>query len=747
VSQVVSGPAPATPVFYGHMRSLTAIHLALHAVAGVIGFATTAAAQATDVMNSGRRTMTAERMRDGERIVLDGVLDEPAWDRAQHGGEFVMQDPVLGGTPTERTEVRVVYNRDHLYIGATMFDSEPDRLRGNTRKRDEFLSADDRFMWTMDTFLNQQTGYFFEMNPSGLMADALKGPSGSNAREWDGIWNAKARQSDIGWVLEIDIPFRSIAFDPNAPAWGINFQRTVRRKQEELLWTGHLRNQGLQRMANAGLLLGLRDISPGRGFELRPYLSGFAADAPDASETSGDVGIDMAYNITPSLRGVATVNTDFAETEVDQRLVNLTRFPLFLPERRTFFLDGATFFDLPFNSFFSRRIGLVDGRPQPIIGGGKLNGQAGRNDVGALYVRTADEDRAPGESFLVARWRRRVLRQSYFGAFYTGRATHGGRDTPNRHTAGADFRLSTATFLGNKNLTASGYWVANSTGNGIGDSAAFSGRVEYLNDIWESAAEFQEVQKDYDPAVGFTPRREYRLYNTELTWSPRPKTRHRFIRRFRFGLDPTVFTDLQNRKQTIEFDVTPFRLELHSGDNIELQMSPSYERLDNPFEIATGVTLPGGSDYNFMRYSVDLNTANQRVVAFRPRVEWGSFFSGDRTEFSLGVDVRPRPGVRVNTTYEYNRVSLPQGRFDTRLIRMVADTQFSPFMYLVNNVQYDSVSRGLGWQSRYRWIVRPGNDVFLIYTHNWIEDRLDPNARFRTLDRRGAAKVVYTKRF
>jgi len=705
-----------------------------------------------EIMNSGRRTITAERMREGERIVLDGVLDEPVWGRATHGGEFIMQDPVLGGTPTERTEVRIVFNRDHLYIGATLYDSEPDKLKGNTSKRDEFLSADDRFMWTIDTFLNQQTGYFFEMNPAGLMADALKGPSGGNAREWDGIWNAKVRQSEIGWVVEIDLPFRSLAFDPNAPAWGINFQRTVRRKQEELLWTGHQRNQGLQRMANAGLLVGLTDVSPGRGFELRPYVSGYAADAPGRTpavsrDTSGDIGLDMAYNLTPSLRGVATVNTDFAETEVDQRLVNLTRFPLFLPERRTFFLDGATFFDLPFNAFFSRRIGLVDGQPQPIVGGGKLNGQAGKNDIGALYVRTADQDRADGESFLVARWRRRVLRQSYVGAFYTGRETHGGSAQSTRHTAGIDFRIATATFLGNKNLAASGYWVANSTGAGIGDSAAYSGRIEYLNDIWEASGDYQEVGKDYDPAVGFTPRREYRRYNPELTWSPRPKTRHRFIRRFRFGVDPTVFTDLQNRKQSVEVTLQPFRLELHSGDNAEVTVTPSYERLDDPFTIARGVILPGGSDYDFVRYRVALNTANQRVVALRPSIEWGTFFSGDRTEFSLGVDVRPRPGVRVNTTYEYNTVTLPEGRFDTRLLRVVADTQFSPFMYLVNNIQYDSVSRGLGWQSRYRWIVRPGNDVFLIYTHNWVDDRLDPNERFRTVDRRGAAKVVYTKRF
>ena len=406
---------------------------------------------------------------------------------------------------------------------------------------------------------------------------------------------------------------------------------------------------------------GLTDVSPGRGFELRPYLAGHAAEAPGRVSELGndddvDVGLDMAYNLTPSLRGVATINTDFAETEVDQRLVNLTRFPLFLPERRTFFLDGATYFDFPFDSFFSRRIGLIEGQPQPIVGGGKLTGQAGKNDIGALYVRTNEEEIVPGESFLVGRWRRRMLQQSYFGAFYTGRDTHADLAGPTRHTAGADFRLATATFLGNKNLAVSGYWVANSTGHGIGDSAAYSGRAEYLNDIWEATSQYQEVQEEYDPAVGFTPRRAYRYYNQELIWSPRPKTRHRYIRRFRFGLDPDLYTDLRNVKQSIDLDLMPFRIELHSGDNAEVGISPTYERLDEPFEIADGVILPGGTDYDFVRYNVAFNTANQRVVALHPEIEWGSFYSGDRTRYTLGVDIRPRAGLRLNTVYEYNRV-------------------------------------------------------------------------------------------
>lgn len=722
----------------------------------IIGFVSVPAlAQPEDPLTSGRRIIRAERMEPDERIVLDGILDEGVWKRATHGGEFVQQDPVLGAEPTERTEVRFAFNRDHLYMGVICYDSEPDKLAGNTSKRDEFLGADDRFMWTMDTFLNQQTGYFFEMNPAGLMADALMGPGGSMNREWDGIWNARVRQTSIGWVIEVDIPFRTLAFDPNAPAWGINFQRTVRRKQEELLWTGYQRNQGLRRMANAGLLVGLNDVSRGKGFELRPYLAGYL-DTPGGGaprEGEANIGLDAAYNLTPSLRAVGTLNTDFAETEVDQRRVNLTRFPLFFPERRTFFLDGSTFFDFPNNVFFSRRIGLVEGQPQRIIGGGKLTGQAGANDLGALYVRTGeetiDDTDLLGEDFLVGRWRRRILQQSYFGAIYTGRATRDQSVVPMRQTLGADVRLATSAFRGNKNLEFTAHWVANTTPDQSGDSAAWELQLDYPNDIWVTSLSVGAVQKNYDPAIGFTPRRDYRRYNPEFRWNPRPYN-HPVVRRFSFGAEPFFLTDMHNRLESAGGNIQLFRMEMHSGDNIDAYASPSYERLREDFEISDDIVLPGGSDYHFTRYGISVNTANRRIVALRPRAEWGTFFSGSRQEYELGIDVRPRPGVRVNMSYEYNDVNLAEGSFDTKLFRVVADTQFSPFMYLVNNLQYDSVSAVLGWQARYRWIVTPGNDVFFVYTQNWIDelDPLDPSRSvFRTLDRRTAAKVVYTKRF
>ena len=704
----------------------------------------------SEVMNSGRRSVQAVRLNADEFVTLDGVLDEPVWQRTRPAGEFIMQDPVLGGKPTEPTEVYFAFNTDHLYMAVVCRDSEPDKLLGNTRKRDEFLSADDRFMWTMDTFLNQQTGYFFEMNPSGLMADALMGPGGSNNREWDGIWNARVKRSEIGWTIEIDIPFRSLAFDPNAPAWGVNFQRTVRRKNEETVWTGHLRNQGLRRMSNAGLLVGLTDVTEGHGFEIKPYLAGYAADYPGRTTASRekdvDIGGEVAYNLTPSLRAVGTINTDFAETEVDTRRVNLTRFPLFFPEKRGFFLDGATFFDFYVPAFFSRRIGLdANGQPQRIEGGAKLTGQAGRFDVGGLYVRTGEENGAPGEDFTVLRVRRRVLRQSFVGGIYTGRATRNQSAVPTRSTAGLDFRLATSSFRGSQNLEASGFFAVTTEVNGLGDNLSFGGRVSYPNDVWEASIAAMEVQPNVAPELGFLPRRDFRRYQPALRFNPRPRS-HPYIRRFGFGGDIDIYTDTKNQLETRELEVTATRVEFHSGDSVELTVVPSYERLKEPFAISSGITLPAGAAYDFTRYRVSGSTANKRIVSVQPRIEWGSFLSGHRRELAMGVGVRPRPGVTVNLTYELNDVDLPEGRFETRLYRVVADTQFSPFMYLVNNVQYDSVSRVFGWQSRFRWILKPGNDIFFVYTHNWI-DPIDPASRFQTLDRRAAAKAVYTKRF
>ena len=725
-------------------------------------------AQEQEVRQLDRRTMQAFRMNEGESITLDGRLDEPVWQRAVPATDFVQQDPVNGGTPTERTEVRIVFDRERLYMGVTCFDSEPDKLLGNTMKRDEGLGADDRFMWVIDTFLDARNGYFFEMNPSGLMADALMSEAGQTGRQWDGIWDARVRRSEIGWTIEVEIPFRTLNFNPNVSVWGVNFQRTIRRKNEENLWTGHAYNQGLWRMANTGQVTGISGVSQGHGLDIKPYVTGSAESSPgrgDAAITGiTNAGLDVVYSLTSGLRANFTLNTDFAQTEVDQRLVNLTRFPLFLPEKRDFFLEGATFLDFGREvrrrggfsrqppdrviPFFSRRIGLdATGRPQKVEFGTKLIGQVGAQDVGMLHLRTGHEGAIVGEDFTVLRMRRRLLTQSYVGALYTGRFARRG-DAPDLHTAGFDFRLATSTFRGSENLELNGFYLHTTNPVDTGESAAFGVSLDYPNDRLDWGLAFREIEENYNPAIGFAPRVGFRRLNPRIQFSPRPR-RHAWIRKLGFGAVADLRTDMRNEWLTRELELNVFQIETQSTDIFALHVIPNYEQLEEDFTIHPGVVLPAAAAYDFVRYRAQLRTARRRILAVESRVEMGEFFSGDRQEVKLTLAIRPRVGVVVNLENEWNRVSLPEGRFETRLFRVIADTQFSPWIYLVNNIQFDSVSEVLGWQFRMRWILTPGNDLYVVYLHNWQEDPLASldRDRFRTLDRRGATKFVYTYRF
>ena len=702
-----------------------------------------------------RRLLTAVRLADDETMQLDGRLDEPAWRRAVPATDFRQQDPDNGSPATEATEVRVVFTSHRLYIGVIAHDSEPDQILGNQMQRDQAFSADDRFMWTIDPYLDGRSGYFFEINPSGAMGDGVleqqQGTTSTN-KSWDGIWNARVRRSEIGWTAEIEIPFNTLNFDPNAVAWGINFQRTVRRKNEESLWSGWPRNQGLSSMSHAGRLVGLGELSQGVGLDIKPYVLGRASSspvtaAPDLRAVTA-AGVDLFYSLTPALRANFTINTDFAETEVDARRVNLTRFPLRFPEKREFFLEGSSFLDFASGmsqgaeAFFSRRIGLAAGRAQPVDFGSKLTGQAGRQDIGLLQMRTRATDDAPGEDFAAVRVRRRLFAQSYAGVIYTWRHARGGG--PHLHTAGADFNLTTSTFRGAQNLAFGGYYVRNSTEEGEGGSASFGLRLNFPNEPWNGLVSFREIQERYDPAIGFVERRAIRRVNPRLRYTPR-LTSHRLIRSFTFEHNLILAMNLENELLTRQFTLTPFQVDFHSGDTLRLNVVPTFERLDRAFTIQQGVVLPEGGTYEFTRYAIRAQSAARRPLAVQSQYEWGAFFSGNRKEWSVGVDVRPRPGLAAGLEGEWNEVTLAEGRFATRLFRAVINAQPSPWMSFVNNLQYDSVSRSLGWQFRFRWITRPGDDLYLVYTHNWAD--AGETGRFDTLDRQMAVKVLRTYRF
>lgn len=716
--------------------------------------------QASSESSAERRTVTAVRLDAAETILLDGNLDEPVWKRATPATDFIQQVPNNGAPPTERTEVRFAFSRDALYMGVTCFDDEPDKLHGNTMKRDETLLADDRFMWIFDTFLDATSGYFFEMNPSGLMADALMGSGGQTSREWDGIWDAKVRRRDFGWTLEIEIPFRTLNFNPNGQAWGVNFQRTVRRKNEESLWAGWGLNQGL-RIQYTGLLLGISEVTQGHGLDIKPYSVATALASPGRgtpwTKVNGDIGMDLYYSVTPALRANLTVNTDFAQTEVDQREVNLTQYSLFFPEKRGFFLEGSSFFDFasfsqgnsPFNRniavvpFFTRRIGLSDnGEPQKIDLGAKLIGQLGRQDVGVLQIRTAQEGGMLAEDITALRLRRHVLRESYIGMLYTRRDARGDA-ADSLNTVGVDYRLGTTTFRGSRNIETSGYILRTTTQRNTGKNYAYGLSVDYPNDRYVAGFSYREVQENYNPALGFTLRNGYRRYAPSFRFQPRPRSGR--VRQYQVGVSGDLqLSTTDNDFLLRQWDFTLFRADFHSQDSIQFHYLPTYERLDRTFTISRDVTLANGTEYDYSRYRVQFWTADRRVFAIDTAAEVGRFYSGDRRRLNAEIGIRPRRGLVLLLYTEWNRIDLPQGKFTTRLYRTILDMHFNPRASLTNNLQYDSVSTVLGWQSRFRWIVTPGNDLYLVYNHNWLNDPILD--RFSTLDRRAASKIVFTYR-
>jgi hypothetical protein len=501
-------------------------------------------------------------------------------------------------------------------------------------------------------------------------------------------------------------------------------------------------------MPAAGQVTGLEGMSQGIGLDLIPYVIGSSSAAPGRGAPSavatGSAGGDVAYNLTPGLRANVSINTDFAETEVDQRQVNLTRFPLFFPEKRTFFLEGASLFDFarePGNAilpFFSRRIGLdAAGIPQPIDVGAKLTGQAGRFDIGVLQVRTRDSGDTSGEHFTVLRSRRRFWRQSYVGGMLTSRSG----DEGSRQTAGMDASLSTATFLRTQVLDVSGYYLNTTRTPGTRGGAAFGARINLPNDPVNARFAVREVQDGYDPAVGFVDRRGYRLVQPGLRYIVHTD-RHPVIRRFSFEGDVASFYTLEGALETRRADLQLVRVDLQASDILEFHLLPLYERLPHDFQIFPGVTLPAGGEYHFLRRAFAAQTGVQRLVSLNIRYEDGEFYSGTRRQIVGTVSVRPRRGWLINVGGDYNIIALAEGQFTTRVWNADVNTQLNPFLSFVNRVQFDTITRQLGWQSRVRWITTPGNDVFVVYSRNWID-----RAALETLDHRVSMKLVRTLRF
>lgn len=743
-------------------------------------------AQGADGETAVKATVEALRLAEDDRIDLNGVVDEAFWRRMTPASGFLQEDPDEGAPATEDTEVFVAYDDNNFYLGVVLHDRDPSGILAYQKERDGFLFTDDSFAWILDTFLDGRTGYYFEVNPAGLMGDGLIGGGGGGGRggsggggfggfginkSWDGIWEARVARGDYGWSVEVRIPFSTLNFNPTQDTWGINFQRSIRRKNEDTRWTGYRRNQVFTRPVHAGQVTGLQGMSQGTGLEVVPYGLAGVDHVPtnaDPTHTKLDAGFDLSYNITSSLRAALTVNTDFAEVEVDQRRVNLTRFPLFFPERRDFFLEGSGVFSFSPSSgvtpYFSRNIGLAAGEPVPITYGLRLGGQAGRYEVGLVQVHTTDNlvvsadldsTFVQPEDFTVARVKRTLGQQSSIGLMYTRRAEAAdtsGVAPPVGNTFAADLDLFTSTFMGDKNLQFEAFFVGH-TDPVAGGTSTFNDltargvRINYPNDIWRISSSYRELGEDFNPSLGFTRRNGFRRLQPTVTFAPRGNS-FLGIRQFEFETQFEYLTNMDWVRETQKTDFKLLGLRFDAGDRFDLDITHLKERLDEPFEIYDGVEIPMG-DYETVEGRVSLRTASRRVVSVGGSVNVGGFWSGDRLRYEINGTVRPASGVSFEARYEVNDVDLPEGAFITRLGRVEANWQMSPWMAFTSNIQYDDVSDIVGLFARFRWILRPGSDLFIVYSHNWQDERVDllsPHD-FNTISRGATTKLNYTHRF
>ena len=700
-------------------------------------------------------------------ITVDGVLDESAWGSAPKIGDLIQREPSPGTAPTEKTEVTLLYDANQLYIGVLCHDSQPGSVIGTQMARDGDLANDDRLEILLDTYRDRRNAFYFATNPAGALVDGLIVENRDLNREWDTIWVVRTRRTEEGWSAEFAIPFKSLGFPAGQTVWGFNLARNIQRKLEENRWSGARLAVTLNQISEAGEIAGLEDASQGLGLDVRPFVAGRwlhrSADGDDI--VTGKPGLDAFYNFTSSLKLSLTVNTDFGETEADARQINLTRFALFFPEKRSFFLENAGIFDFANTGrqsfvnrgseiipFFSRRIGLLSGQEVPIDAGLKLTGKIGRTDIGALSVRTREARDpstgiiVPPRNFFVGRVKQNLLQQSYVGAIYAD----GNPAAPaTSRTYGADLHLGTSRVFGREQTLVFDAFGLRSQNQGVSArDGAYGFSAEYPNDLIRGEFFWREIQENFRPALGFAPRTNVRQQRIGGAFRPRPKG-FLGVRQMTHSISLTRFSRIdQGQTESWGLFIVPFNWQFNSGDRIQLDANIDFERLFEPFEISEtpSVVLPAGGEYRSARYQVRLTSAPKRRVEAEVQWQWGEYWSGRASEIQTTVRYKLPPRLVLSFSTNQTFARLAEGSFVARVLTWQANFSATPFLTFSNLVQFDNASRNLSWQSRTRWILSPGNDFFIVFTQGWIQD-VEGGLRYHAQESKLSTKFQYTFRF
>lgn len=725
-----------------------------------------------------QNTMLPEKVFEISRLdnvpQIDGRIGDSEWNGAARVSDLHQVRPVEFATPSERTVWYVAYDDNTLYIAAHAYDSDPSAIAAQNLRQGSPLDSDDTMTVLIDAFNNKRSGYSFTLNPNGVRAEAIYATATKLSNEWDGIWRGAAAIVDDGWTIEMAIPFNTITFDPDNDTWGINFSRNIRRRAEEISWQSR---SGEINPTVSGEVFGFQDLSQGLGLDVIPSVSPTYSNDRDtgSTDTALNPSLDINYKLTPSISALLTINTDFAAVEVDGRQLDLQRFSLFFPEKRSFFLTDFDIFQFGgvstgrgFGSrtigvksgnnglaFFSRTIGLTsDRKPVDIIAGAKISGRIGDYDFGTLYIRqddyvvvdedTGDQEFVDASDLIVARVSTGVLEESSLGAI----VTHGDPGSNlDSSLVGVDF-IYRNTRIGTNRSMQGNFWIQKTDNEGIeGKNLAWSANFGFPSQLgWEAGFQIQEVEENFDPAMGFANRTGVRLVGGEFGHR-RIRPGNVFIREVSHGMEFSRWKYLDTGiTQSQEIELEFLGAQSSEGDFMRLSYRFQKEGLligEQPLE-HIGILIPPG-EHSFERYGGVIFTADHRKLWVGVRINDGGFFNGDLFSIEPSISWTPSKHVSFLLTYGYDKYDFPGQSAVTRQITFENELSFNANLSLVTLAQYDNVSEELGINARLRYNISAGQDIWFVINHNMLRDPLED--RFHSTQSTAAAKIRYTFRY
>ncbi|MEE2823000.1 MAG: DUF5916 domain-containing protein [Acidobacteriota bacterium] len=653
-------------------------------------------------------------------IKMDGILDEPDWQNAMAATNFIQREPYQGEPATETTEIRILYDNEAIYFGVWAWDRDPEKLIINHLEQDFSHRDDDGISFYIDTFNDDRNCYGFYINPAGAKREMQSVDEGMfQIFDWEDVWDVKTQITHEGWFAEVKIPFKSLRFSKDRiQTWGINFQRRIRRKNEQSFWAPMPRRFMAFVMSYAGDLQGLENLPREPNVKIKPFITSHLQELEGADLNSQvDLGIDLKYSLTTGLTLDGTLNTDFSQVEVDIQKINLTRFSLFFPEKRDFFLENAGIFsfgevDFRGNSarelipFFSRRIGLAkDGRPIPIVGGGRLTGRVGQYGLGFLNMQTRATDSEPTNNFTVARIKRNILNQSELGAIFINRQSNSSGDYNRTYGVEAKFRFW-------QDFRIVSFLAATQTPGMVKDNLAGRIWMEWKTNRWEARTGYFDIGENFNAEVGFVPRRNIRKGDSSAGWRFRPR-KISWIREFFPNVRSQYITDHDNRLVT---RITDFRFQtsFHNGAFFAVGRSTRFERLDDSFLIRNQIEVIHG-DYNFSRWFAQFRSNPSATLSGKLRYETGDFWDGISEGVRLGLTLRPHYKFSTSVEMQRDNITLKYGKLSTRLLNARVEYRFNTKMFLSALIQYNSDQEQINTHLRFNLIHRPLSDIYLVY--------------------------------